>query len=298
MATETQNESAWTTKRLLEWTTDYLEKAEVDQPRLCAEILLSHVLNCPRIELYTNFDYCPDDPQLTAFRALVKRAAQHEPTQYLIGKANFFSLSFNVRPGVLIPRPETELLVTAAIDFLRLETNRPTVDVLDLGVGSGCIAVAIAANVVEAEILAVDLDPSALEIAAENIEAHDLQARITLLQSDLFTKVAHAEKTLFDLIVSNPPYIPADQFQHLPPVIRDHEPPEALLAGPDGLDVIRHILDQAEPYLADAGALMLEIAYDQADPATTLFQQTGYLTDITILTDHAGHQRVIKARKK
>ena len=298
MATDTQNESAWTTKRLLEWTTDYLTKADVDPPRLSAEILLAHVLDCPRLQLYTNFDHCPDDSQLAAFRALVKRAAQHEPTQYLIGQANFFSLTFAVRPGVLIPRPETELLVTAAIDFLRLDTNRPTVDVLDLGVGSGCIAVAIAANVVEAEILAVDIDSNALAIAADNLQIHDLEPRVTLLESDLFAQVDRADKTIFDLIVSNPPYIPADQFQQLPPVVRDHEPTDALLAGPDGLDVIRRILDHAEPYLADAGALMLEIAHDQADAATALFEQAGYLTQITTLKDHAGHQRVIKARKK
>ena len=298
MATDTQNDAPWTTKRLLEWTTNYLEKAQVDQPRLASEILLAHVLDCPRIQLYTNFDHCPDDSQLAAFRAFVKRASCHEPIQYLTGKANFYSLTFNVRPGVLIPRPETELLVTAAIDFLRLETNRPTVDILDLGVGSGCIAVAIAANVVEAEVLAVDIDPHALQIAAENLQAHDLQSRITLLESDLFAQVDQAEKTIFDLIVANPPYISAPQFRQLSPVIRDHEPADALLAGADGLDVIRRIISQAEPYLADSGALMIEIAYDQADQVTALLEQAGYLSQITTLKDHAGHPRGIKSRKK
>lgn len=298
MATDTQNDAPWTTKRLLEWTTNYLDKAQVDQPRLACEILLAHILDWPRIQLYTNFDHCPDDAELGAFRALVKRASCHEPIQYLTGKASFYSLVFSVRPGVLIPRPETELLVTAAIDFLRLETNRPTVDVLDLGVGSGCISVTIAANVVEAEVLAVDIDPHALEIAAENLQAHDLQSRITLLESDLFAQIDQAAKTIFDLIVANPPYIAADQFPQLPPVVRDHEPADALLAGPDGLDVIRLILSQAEPYLADSGALMLEIAYDQADRVTALFEQAGYLSDITALKDHADHSRVIKARRK
>ena len=295
MASNTQA-SQWTLNRLLDWTSAYLGQAGVDQPRLCAEILLAETLGCQRIELYTNFDQCPDPQQLARYRQWVRRCAQHEPVAYLVGHAHFYSLDFKVTPAVLVPRPETELLVSEAIHCLR-QSTRPTVDVLDLCTGSGCIAVAVATHVVEAEIVAADNCTDALAVAAENIERHDLQQRVRLCRSDLFAQVEESGKALFDLIVTNPPYIAADQFEKLDPNVRDHEPEQALLAGDDGLDVIRAILDQAEPYLADSGALMMEIAFDQAAAVTELFQQTGYLGEIESVRVQLGHQRVVKARK-
>lgn len=296
MASNTQA-SPWTLKRLLDWTSDYLGQADVDQPRLCAEILLAETLQCQRIELYTNFDQCPDPQQLTCYRRWVRRCAQHEPVAYLVGRAHFYSLDFKVTPAVLVPRPETELLVSEAIHFLR-QTTRPTVDVLDLGTGSGCIAVAVATHVVEAEIVAADNSTDALAVAAENVEQHDLQQRVTLCPSDLFAQVEDSGKALFDLIVTNPPYIAAAQFEKLDPNVREYEPKQALLGGDDGLDVIRTILARAEPYLADSGALMMEIAYDQAAAVIELFVRAGYLDNVETVRDQLGHQRVVKARKQ
>jgi len=298
MNAQTKQQSKWTIKRLLEWTTQHFTQAQVSQPRLSAEILLAYVLGCERIDLYVKFDNCPDAEQLTRFRELVKRAAQHEPCQYLTGKAHFYSLELEVTPAVLIPRPETELLVTGAIDFCRRETHRPTIDVLDLCTGSACVAIAIAANVIETDIIATDRSKEALDIAGKNIAKHDLQERIALYESDLFDKLNQAPKSIFDLLVSNPPYVSNAEFEQLAPMIRNYEPKHALLAGDDGLDVIRQILDQAEPYLADEGALMLEIGYNQAQDTLALFEKCGYLKDITAVKDNLGHQRIVKARKK
>jgi len=297
MDSNTQQTSPWTTKRLLEWTAEYLQKAQIDQPRLCAEILLADVLNCKRIDLYVRFDYCPQPEELTRYRQLVRRCAQQEPPAYLTGKANFYSLEFTVSPAVLIPRQETETLVTQAIDFLTRETNRPTVDVLDLCTGSGCIAVAIASNVIEAEIIATDISPEALQIARYNIEKYDLQSRVTLLQSDLWAQIDRADKGIFDLIVSNPPYISTAEYAQLEPNVRKFEPPQALLAGEDGLDYYRRIIEQAQACLADNASLMLEVAYNQAQEVVALCEQSGYLRDIRVIKDTLGHQRVVKANK-
>lgn len=298
MASQTQHKSDWTVIKLLTWTTEYLANADVDQARLCAEILLGHVLQCHRIDLYVQFEHRPTPPQLTQFRQLLQRCAQHEPTAYLTGTAHFYSLELKVSPAVLIPRPETELLVTQAVDFLRHQTNRPHLQTLDMCTGSGCVAIAIAANVIETEIIALDRSAAALEIAQANIDQHDLQSRVTLLQSDLFENIHQAPADIFDLVVANPPYISTAEFETLDPMVSQYEPQEALLAGPDGLAVHRRLLDQAEDHLADAGALMVEVAYNQAQQVIALFQQSGYLTDISAVKDNLGHQRVVKARKK
>lgn len=288
--------SEWTLKKLLDWTSRYFTEAHLEQPRLAAEILLAHVLGCPRIDLYVRFDSCPPPDALSRFRELVKRAAAQEPVAYLTGRAHFFSLEFEVTPAVLIPRPETEILVAAAIDFCRHETRRPTVDVLDLCTGSGCVAVAIASQVVEVELVASDRSEAALEIARRNIEKHDLQARISVCQSDLFDALGQAPKAVFDLIVANPPYIARGDYEQLPANVR-REPDEALLAGEDGLEIQRRIAAGAGDFLADDGCLLVETAYDQADRVTALFQQAGTLKAIQTIKDNLGHQRVVKARK-
>lgn len=298
MTAETQSGTSWTTKRLLEWTSQYLTEAGVDQTRLCAEVLLAHILECTRIELYIRFDYCPDQEQLGRFRELVKRAANHEPVQYLTGKAHFYSLELIVSPAVLIPRAETELLVSQAVDFCRTLMLRPTVDVLDLCTGSGCVAVALAANVIETDIIAMDRSSDALEIARQNLQTHDFQNRVTLSQGDLFAGLAQADKTVFDLIVANPPYIAADEFEKLESGVRNYEPADALRAGDDGLDIIRRIVAGAETHLADESALMLEIAYNQAEAVVELCEQAGYLKDVTTVRDSLGHRRVVTARKE
>ncbi|MCH9023214.1 MAG: peptide chain release factor N(5)-glutamine methyltransferase, partial [Planctomycetes bacterium] len=248
------------------------------------------------IDLYLRHDQCPTDEQRTAYRDLVRRCANHEPIAYLTQNAHFYSLQLHVTPDVLIPRPETELLVDQAIDFLRLETDLNHPRVLDLCTGTACIALAIAANSEETQLLATDKSPSALAVAQKNITTCDLTSRVTLLESDLF-EALDPHLNQFDLIVSNPPYIATEEFDRLPPNVRNFEPPEALLAGADGLDAIRNILRDAHRFLKKNAPLMIEVAYNQADSVIALFKKSQYLDRIETIKDPLGHRRIVKARK-
>ena len=288
------NGQEWNIKRLLEWTTDYFVKNEVESARLCAEILLADALGCQRIELYTRFDQCPPEDVLAKFRSTVKRGGNHEPIAYLVGYKEFFSLRFIVDEGVLIPRPETELLVSNAIDFLTAQTSRPTLQCLDLCCGSGCIGITIASNVVETEVTISDISDEALAIAEKNIEKHELSERVKLCKSDLFEDLDGG----YDLIISNPPYISDIEFAKVAKNVADFEPHLALKAADDGLEFYKKILEKADNYLADDGAIMVEIGYEQGQTVSELFQNCGYLTDIKVVKDLQGHDRVVKGVKK
>jgi release factor glutamine methyltransferase len=284
----------WTIQRLLAWITEYLTKNEVDAPRLSAEMLLSHVLNLKRIELYARFDQPVEQQALDRLRDLVKRAGQHEPVAYLIGRTEFYSLEFEVTPDCLIPRPETELLVQRAIEFLR--TREGEQHVCDLCTGCGCIAVAIAKSFPGAHLIATDISDQALAVAARNVEKHGLAERIELLQGDLFDPLLpHLDVTQWDLIVCNPPYVSAAEYEALDKNVKDYEPQLALLAGEDGLDVYRRIGDQIDRFLKPDGALMLEIGYAQGPAVRELLDQTGAFSDIRIEKDHQRHDRLALA---
>ncbi|MFC1766658.1 peptide chain release factor N(5)-glutamine methyltransferase, partial [Planctomycetota bacterium] len=234
----------WTIKALLEWVDPFLSEKDVDAPRLCAELLICHVLKKQRIQLYTEFDQVVAPAQLAKLRDLVKRASEHEPVAYLVGKTEFYSLEMIVSPAVLIPRPETELLVQYAIEFLR--TQEAPYRVLDLCTGSGCMAVAIAKNVPEAKVTATDICDEALSIAAKNVEKHGLTERVQLLSGDLFEPILpQLDNGHFDLIVSNPPYVTDAEMDTLDKNVKEYEPVKALVAGPAGLDVIERIVSRA-----------------------------------------------------
>lgn len=298
MQTNIDQKTEWTCKRLLEWTADYLGQAEVDAPRLCAEVLLAQVLGYQRIDLYVRFDQCPDQSHRGTYKDLVRRCAQKEPVAYLTGKASFYSLELDVSPECLIPRPETEQLVVHAIEFLRDRDSSSLPRVLDLCTGSGCIAVALAASGPDADIFASDVSPGALAIAQKNITRHNHGDQITLLESNLFENVETAVDKAFDLIVSNPPYISQTDYEKLDAMVRDYEPKTALWAGTEGLDFIGPLIVQSGDYLNLGGALILEIAYNQAERVEALMQQVGFLTDIQIHKDTFGRQRIIEGRKK
>lgn len=287
---------AWTIKRLLEWITGYLTARGVDSPRLSAELVLSHVLEKKRIELYTQFDSVVAKPVLDRLRDLVRRAGQHEPVAYLVGRTEFYSLQIEVCKDCLIPRPETELLVQKAIDFLR--TRPGPQRVCDLCTGSGCIAVALAVNCKTANVIATDLCDKALSVAARNVHRHGLADRIRLLSGDLFDPIVpQLDDGPFDLIVSNPPYIPAAEYERLDRNVRDYEPRLALHAGADGLDVLRRIVDGADPFLKPDGALMLEIGYQQAPAVLDLIREAGRFSAVQVEKDFQGHDRVAVAKK-
>lgn len=286
--------NAWTIQKLLNWITEYLTEKDVDSPRLSAEFLLSHILQISRIQLYTNFDQPVEKQELDRLHDMVKRAGEKEPVAYLTGKTEFYSLPIYLNRSCLIPRPETELLVESAIEFLRTRTG--TQLALDLCAGCACVAIAIAKNVPDARIIATDISQDALSIAAKNIETHNLKQRIQLLHGDLFEPVAsQSEKAKFDLIVSNPPYVSDSEFEALDKNIKDYEPRSALLAGTDGLDVYRRICKNAGDFLKPNAALILEIGCTQADAVKQLLEQAGCFTDIKIQKDFAKNNRLISA---
>ena len=284
----------WTIQKLLNWITKYLTDKGIDAPRLSAELLLSYVLAMQRIELYTQFDKLVTKEQLDSLHDLVKRAGRHEPIGYLTGKIEFYSLQLEVSPDCMIPRSETELLVERAFEFLRTRTGPQFV--CDLCTGCGCVAVAIAKNFPDAEIIATDICGAALNVAAKNIEKHRLKDRIRLLCGDLFEPIVpQLDIDKFDLIVCNPPYVSVSEFEKLDKSIKDYEPKLALFAGDDGLDVYRRIIDKADRFLRPDGAIMLEIGYAQGRAIRELFEQTGVYDEIKIEKDLHKNDRIATA---
>lgn len=283
----------WTVKRILDWTIPHLKSQGSESPRLDAEILLAHARGCPRIQLYTNYDQPLTDTQRATMRDLVKRRAAAEPVAYLVGHREFFGLEFRVTKDVLIPRPDTETLVVDAIEALKPQAAPR---VLDVGTGSGCIAISLAVNCPNAEITAIDLSQSALDIAKANAETHNVAGRIHWLCGDLFDPLTAGEQ--FDLIASNPPYIAAAEIETLSADVRLHEPRSALDGGPDGLNVIRRLIAGAPQHLVSQGKLLIEISGEQADAVTQLLAANGHYDDIAVLKDLAKQPRVVRAVRK
>jgi len=287
----------WTIQKLLNWITEHFTSKGIDSPRLSAELLLSGILKMKRIELYMQFDKLVAEEQLDKLHDLVKRAGQSEPIAYLTGKTEFYSLELEVSRDCLIPRPETELLVQRAIEFLR--TRSGSQFVCDLCTGSGCIAVAIARNYPQAHIIATDICDAALNMAARNVEKHQLKERIKLLCGDLFDPIMpQLDTNKFDLIVCNPPYVSTAEFEKLGKNIKDYEPKVALFAGADGLDIYRRIIKRVDVFLKPDAALMLEIGYSQGPAVRELLEQTGCFSKITIEKDFHNNDRIVVAKKQ
>lgn len=256
----------WTVLKVLNWTKVYLAEKGVENARLEAEWLLASALGLDRVGLYVNFDRPLSEAELADCRGLVARRARREPLQYILGSQEFMGLDFEVVPGVLIPRHDTEVLVEEA---LRRAEGAQTI--LDIGVGSGCIAVALAKRLPQATVWGVDTAPEALAVAQRNIERHEV--RVTLFEGSLFEPFAERR---FDLIVSNPPYIPSTDLETLQPEVRDYEPRAALDGGPDGLQFYRQIITAAAAHLVPGGWLLLEVGIDQADAVRKMFQTAGF----------------------
>lgn len=289
---QTTTEGPWTVRRVLEWTTGFLQERGSDSPRLDAEVLLAHARGCPRIQLYTCYDETLSDDVRTRMREMVKRRADAEPVAYLVGHREFFGLDFEVTRDVLIPRPDTETLVVEALEALK-PISEPRL--LDVGTGSGCIAVAIASNNAAVQVTALDSSSPALEVAQRNLARHRLTDRVKLVLSDLFDGLPPAGR--FDVIVSNPPYVATVEMDHLQPEIRLHEPHAALVAGPDGLTVIRKLIEQAPTQLAPGGTLLLECSPEQAVEIEKVFSHSTEYQAAGIIEDLAGRPRVVAARR-
>ncbi len=282
----------WTVKRILDWTTEHLKKHGSESARLDAEILLAHARGCKRIELYTRYDEPLTDPQRALMRDLVRRRANAEPVAYLVGYKEFFSLPFKVTPDVLIPRPETEILVLEAVEIAKA-SSATRLTLLDLCTGSGCIAVAAAKAAAKFEATATDLSEAALAIARHNAEANGVNDRVAFLAGDLFAALP-ADAT-FDLIVSNPPYVADSEYEGLAPDIRLHEPASALLAGPDGMHILHRIAEEAPARLNPNGHLLVELDPAQANQFADLLGSN--FREVRIVKDLAGQARVVHAMK-
>lgn len=290
-----QTDGPWTVERLLNWTRGYFERKQIESPRLCAELLVAHVLSVPRIKLYTDYQRPLSDHELTTLRDLVKRAGEDEPIAYLTGKAHFFNLELAVTPDVLIPRPDTETLVEQALKVIRGVLGFETPRILDLCTGSGCIAIALAANHKTAQVTAADISEKALAVAKQNIEKNNVADRVALAPAgDLYEAIAgQADPSPYDIITANPPYIASSQMPALPRNVRDYEPHLALDGGLDGLDPHRRILAGAVERVRGGGRVLMEIAYDQNDAALEMAAQYPAFTDAKVLRDYAGQPRVL-----
>ncbi|MCU0772123.1 MAG: peptide chain release factor N(5)-glutamine methyltransferase [Verrucomicrobia bacterium] len=273
-------------------STEFLDRKGVDSPRLQSESLLAHVLGLPRMQLYLNFQRELTAAELDACRDLVRRRGQRMPLQHLVGSVSFCGLEIRVGRQALIPRPETEQLVDHATALLRASTA-PSPRVLDLGTGTGCIAIALAVRCPAARILATDLSLDALALAQSNALAHQVTQRVGFLQADGLRGLP--DKAVFHLIASNPPYIPTAEIEQLQPEVRDHDPRAALDGGADGLDFYRAIAVQAAAHLVPEGALLVEHGDGQSPAITGLLLRENWIVDPP-LPDYSGRERFLVAR--
>jgi release factor glutamine methyltransferase len=264
------SEAPWTVRRVLGWTTSHFDKRGVDAPRLASELLLSHVLGVDRVHLYTDLDRPLDKAELTSYRALIERRVEGEPVQYLTGRRDFYGRVFQVDARVLIPRPETELLVEAV---LREVPPGGAPRFLDVATGSGCIAVTLAAERPEASVTATDVDEGCCLLAAANAEAAGVAARVQVRVGDLFAPVSG--EAPYDVVVSNPPYVRTGELASLQAEVR-REPRLALDGGPEGLTVLARVVDGAFSHLRPGGLLALEIGEEQGAAVRDLLQMRGY----------------------
>jgi release factor glutamine methyltransferase len=274
----------------------FLSAAGIESPRLDAELLLRHVLGMNQADFYVRVDdVIGPDVERQLWR-LLRRRARREPLAYITGHKEFWSLDFIVTPDVLIPRPETELLVEAALERTR-SVARSVLKILDVGTGSGAIAVCLAKELPEAQISAIDISSRALQVARENAERHGVADRIRFVQGDLFAPVA-GEPESFDLILANPPYIRSADLAELAPEIREWEPIAALDGGADGLAYYRRIATDCESYLTTGGHVPLEIGDTMGEAVARIFARAGGYETPVILRDYAGKERVIATRKR
>ena len=284
----------WTVLALIDWTKGFLARAGVDQPRLSAEVLLARTLGCERLELYTRHDRTVTREHLVLYRDLVRRAAAGEPIAYLTGRKEFYSLSLVITPDVLIPRPETELLVDAALEAARAGARR----LWDACTGSGCVAVAAARHAGELSVLATDISAPALAVAAENVARHGLTDRVRVEKADLLELPPTAtDLAPVDVITANPPYVRDADMAALPGTVQC-EPDVALRAGATGLEYVRRIIADAPARLHPGGLLAMEIGLGQADAVYELLNAAGTYRDIRFLKDQAGIDRAVLARRQ
>jgi release factor glutamine methyltransferase len=277
-----------TVRELLKVSAQYLAEKGIAGPRLDAELLLAHALGMDRVKLYCSLEQPLHEKEISVFRELIRRRQSREPVAYLLGVKEFYGLEFQVSPAVLIPRPDTETLVECALDWLR---EHPKALVCDVGTGSGAIAVALAANAPLCKVAATDSSREAIDVAVQNADKHRVNDQVEFFHCEFFDD---GEKP-FDLIVSNPPYIPDADKETLEPEIIKYEPHQALFAGPTGLDAIESLIPKAQERLSPGGALMIEVGKGQGEIVSNQIANLGVFGNIEVIKDLAGIGRVVCA---
>lgn len=302
---EPSNPSTTTIFKILKDVEEEFKSEGIQNPRLEAETLLLEAIRLDRVGLYTNYDRILTDEEIERFLKMLERRLKREPIQYILGNCEFWGLEFMVTPDVLIPRPETELLVEEVLRLFTIHSSRLTI--LDLCTGSGCIAIALAKELIDAEIYAIDKSIGALKVARENAKRHKVEERIRFIEGDLFEPFAPSPGSSplggegcvreFDLIISNPPYIPSHEIDLLEPEVRYYEPREAIDGGPDGLGFYRRILEGVNEDLKSGGWLMLEVGEGQVEEVIDFISKTDKFMNPDIIKDLAGHDRIVRVRK-
>ena len=289
-------ESDWNILKLLRWTTSYFQSHAIESSRAAAEILLAHVLKINRVDLYVQFDRPMNQTELGAYKSLIKRRVNREPVAYILGRKEFWSLDLTVSPEVLIPRPETECLVEWALERIpRLQKKNPQC-ILELGTGSGAIVLALASERPGNKFIATDISVGALALARRNAANCQLSGVVSFVCGDWMSPF-RTDTDKFDLIVTNPPYIPTDVIEGLQVEITDYEPRLALDGDTDGLACIRQIIHTAITHLAPGGGLMLEIGADQRGAVARLAEEIGHYANISFRKDYSGKDRVALLEK-
>jgi release factor glutamine methyltransferase len=290
----TANTEHWTTRKLLEWMTNHFQENAVESPRLISEMLLTHLFGGQRIDLYANIDRIATEDERDTLRSYIKRTIEHEPVQYIVGKTWFYGLEFDVNTSTLIPRTCTETIVEQAMLFasqIEASPNR----IADIGTGSGCIAIMIAKHIKDATVVATDISIEALELAKQNAHNHGVDKAITFVEGSLTEPFSTLEP--FNIICSNPPYIPDNEMLLLDKNVGDWEPKLALSGGHDGLKYIRPLLENSPDYLLENGILLIEIATSIKSEVLALAKSNPLLKEPKILRDRYGDDRFLRAIK-
>lgn len=284
----------WTLRELMKTAIEYLSEKGFDEARLTVELLLSHTLNLQRIELYTNFDRPLTREEVQLFRSLFERRLRHEPVQYIVQSAFFMGLQLEVDSRVLIPRPETETLVEEALFLCKSYSHE--LHILDVGTGSGNIAISLAKYANNVRVTALDSSADALVVAYGNATRHGVLSKIHFVHADIFQPLPPEACHQYDMIISNPPYVPVDEWESLQPEVRRFEPRHAITDNADGLSFYKQLLTLSNSYLKPAGFFLVEIGFGQESRVSLLLQSLGF-TDVRIVPDLQKIPRVVRAMK-
>ena len=271
-------------------STEFLEKKEIESPRINAELLLAHALNCKRLDLYLSYDRPLNEDEVKVYREFIRRRIKSEPLQYIIGKVEFYGIEFNVNPSVLIPRQETEILVETIINSVNKDGS---LKILDIGVGSGNISISLAKHLPYSKITATDISEQALETAKANAEMNNVLEKINFIKHDI---LSHNLNDEFDIVVSNPPYISREEFPQLKDELKVYEPQNALTDFSDGLNYYRIISSKAKEFVKSKGKIFFEVGQGQVEDVKRILAENNF-NEISIVKDYLKIDRVISGVK-